>query len=145
MANEEKVREASRTFYNALNQMVNGDAEALKAIWSHSGQVSTMHPVGGRQIGWDEVWNTWDQVSQVSSEGKVVLKDQVISVEGSLAYETGTEDAEFKIAGNKAAGAVRVTNIYRSENGNWKIVHHHTDLSPAMVEALEKLQAKHHA
>ena len=142
MAKEKEVQEASNTFYNALNQMVNGNAEALKAIWSHSGQVSTMHPVGGRQIGWDEVWNTWDQVALVSSEGKVVLKDQVIRVEGSLAYETGTEDAEFKIAGNKAAGAVRVTNIYRNEDGNWKIVHHHTDLAPEMVEVLKKIQAR---
>jgi hypothetical protein len=29
-----------------------------------------------------------------------------------------------------------VTNIYRREGGGWKMVHHHTDVSPAMVEAL---------
>ena len=34
----------------------------------------------------------------------------------------------------------RVTNIYRRENGEWKIVHHHTDLSPAMLGVLERLQ-----
>jgi hypothetical protein len=27
-----------------------------------------------------------------------------------------------------------VTNIYRCEAGGWKIVHHHTDISPAMLE-----------
>jgi len=145
MAKDDDVRKASSEFYKALNQMTNGNAESLKAIWSHREDVSTMHPVGGRQVGWDDVWNTWDQVAQVSSDGNVVLKDQVIRTEGTLAFETGTEQAEFKIAGNKAAGEVRVTNIYRNENGSWKIIHHHTDLAPEMVEVLKKLEAEHHA
>ena len=46
MAHEEEVREASNAFYAALNAMVNGDAEQLKAIWAHSEEVTTMHPVG---------------------------------------------------------------------------------------------------
>ncbi|WP_159521199.1 YybH family protein [Sunxiuqinia indica] len=140
MANEDEVRKASSQFYTALNKMVNGNAQSLKEIWSHGQQVSTMHPVGGCQIGWDDVWNSWDQVAQVSSDGKVELKDQLIVASADLAYETGTEDAEFKIAGNKVHGQVRVTNIYRKENGSWKIVHHHTDLAPEMLEILHKLQ-----
>lgn len=142
MAHEEEVRQASNAFYSALNAMVNGDANALKAIWSHSEEVSTMHPVGGRQLGWEEVWNTWNQVSQVSTDGKVVLKEQVIWAEASLAYETGVEQAEFKIAGTKTSGDVRVTNVYRKENGSWKIVHHHTDIVPEMVAVLKELQAR---
>jgi len=141
MAHEEEVRDASNAFYAALNAMVNGDAAALKAIWSHSEEVSTMHPVGGRQLGWEEVWNTWDQVAQVSSDGKVVLKEQVIWAEANLAYETGVEQAEFRIAGTKTSGDVRVTNVYRKENGSWKIVHHHTDIVPEMVAVLKELQA----
>jgi len=144
MSNEKEVREASRTFYRALNQMVNGDPEKLKSIWSHSSQVSTMHPVGGREIGWDAVWNTWDQVAQVSSDGKVELQDQFICASNDLAYEIGFENAEFKVAGTKTEGHVRVTNIYRKEGGSWKIVHHHTDVVPAMVEVVSKLQESHH-
>ncbi|WP_163709473.1 YybH family protein [Mangrovibacterium lignilyticum] len=141
MANEEDVRKASQEFYKALNLMVNGNAEALKVIWSHSEQATTMHPVGGRQVGWNDVWNTWNQVAQVSSDGKVELEDQLIFASGDLAYETGVENAGFKVAGTKTEGQVRVTNVYRKENGSWKIVHHHTDLVPAMVEAVSKLQA----
>jgi ketosteroid isomerase-like protein len=33
----------------------------------------------------------------------------------------------------------RVTNIYRRESGTWKIVHHHTDVAQAMLEALDRL------
>ena len=33
----------------------------------------------------------------------------------------------------------RVTNIYRREAGAWKLVHHHTDISPAMLDVLARL------
>jgi ketosteroid isomerase-like protein len=36
----------------------------------------------------------------------------------------------------------RVTNVYRRESGAWKIVHHHADLSPAMIDVLSRLSAK---
>ncbi len=34
-----------------------------------------------------------------------------------------------------------MTNIYRREAGEWKLVHHHADISPAMLGILERLQA----
>ncbi|HYU19986.1 MAG TPA: nuclear transport factor 2 family protein [Chloroflexota bacterium] len=39
-----------------------------------------------------------------------------------------------------AHGGHRVTNIYRREGGEWKMVHHHTDVSPAMNDLLSRLQ-----
>lgn len=84
----------------AVNRMVDGDAAPLSDIWSHSAVVSTMHPIGGRQVGWDEVRGSW------------------------VAFEQ------------------RVTNIYRREAGSWKIVHHHTDISPAMLDVLSRLLAQ---
>jgi ketosteroid isomerase-like protein len=99
-----------------------------------------MHPIGGRQVGWKDVWATWDQTAQVASEGHVELQDQFIRVVGDMAYEIGVENAGFRIAGQKVTDQVRVTNIYQKEGGTWKIVHHHSDLSPAMVEVLNKLQ-----
>jgi hypothetical protein len=50
------------------------------------------------------------------------------------------ENAGITIAVQKITDQVRVTNIYQKEGGTWKIVHHHSDLSPAMVEVLKKLQ-----
>ena len=140
MSTEDEVRNASNKFYAALNKMVNGSSQSLSDIWSHSSAVTTMHPIGGRQVGWKDVWATWDQTAQVASEGQVKLQDQVIHVAGDMAYEIGIENAGFTIAGQKVTDQVRVTNIYQKEGGTWKIVHHHTDLSPAMVEILHKLQ-----
>ena len=140
MSTEDEVRTASNQFYAALNKMVNGSSQSLSDIWSHNSEVTTMHPIGGRQVGWKDVWATWDQTAQAASEGQVELQDQFIRVVGDMAYEIGVEKAGFMLAGQKITDQVRVTNIYQKEGGTWKIVHHHSDLSPAMVEVLKKLQ-----
>ena len=100
-----------------------------------------MHPIGGRQIGWDAVKDSFDQVGGLASDGEVELRDQLIHVIGDVAYEIGIEYGEFKLDGQKISIDHRVTNIYRRENEGWKIVHHHADTSPAMMDALSRLQA----
>jgi ketosteroid isomerase-like protein len=139
MSTEDQVRKASEQFYAALNRMVNGDAGPLADIWSHSAAVTTMHPIGGRQVGWDEVRGSWEQVAQLASGGQVKLSDQLIQVSGDMAYEVGTEQGQARLAGQQVSLENRVTNIYRREAGAWKIVHHHTDISPGMLDVLSQL------
>jgi hypothetical protein len=89
MSTEDDVRGASAQFYAALNRMTGGDATGLAAIWSHGATVTTMHPIGGRQTGWDEVRGSFDGVAGVASDGHVELRDQSIQVGQDLAYEVG--------------------------------------------------------
>ena len=140
MSTENEVRAASAQFYAALNSMLNGDAGPLGDIWSHSKDVTTMHPIGGREVGWDEVEGPWAQVGSLSSGGQVELDDQLLRVSDDIAYELGTERGQATMAGEQVSIEQRVTNVYRREGGSWKIVHHHTDLSPAMVELIKRLQ-----
>ena len=141
MSSQDDVRAASARFYQALNDMANGDARSMADCWSHDASVTTMHPIGGREIGWDQVRASFEGVAGVASDGRVSLRDQRIEVVGDLAYEIGVEQGEFTVAGERLSIEHRVTNIYRREVGGWKIVHHHTDISPAMVEVLQRLQA----
>jgi len=142
MAAENEVRAASEKFYFALNRMLNGDAGPLKDVWSHGEAVTTMHPVGGREIGWSQVGNSWEQVAKLCTGGEVKLSDQFIQVAGDFAYELAVEHARFTLAGQPVAGDCRVTNIYRREAGSWKIVHHHTDIAPSMLDVLGRLTKK---
>jgi ketosteroid isomerase-like protein len=142
MSTEDEVRKASEQFYAALNDMANGDASPMSDIWSHEAVVTAMHPIGGRQVGWDEVRESFQQVAQIASEGRVRLDDQMIQVTVDQAYETGSERGQAKFAGQPVDLDHRVTNIYRREAGSWKIVHHHTDVSPAMLNVLKRIQAK---
>jgi ketosteroid isomerase-like protein len=142
MTNEDEIRAASEQFYAALNRTLNGDAGSLREIWSHAPTVTTMHPIGGREVGWDQVRNSWEQVARLSTGGQVKLSDQFIQVAGDAAYELGVEHGRFTLAGHPVAGDCRVTNIYRRESGAWKIVHHHTDTAQSMIDAVGRSEKR---
>jgi ketosteroid isomerase-like protein len=55
-----------------------------------------------------------------------------------VAYTVGTEHGQAKLADETVGIDWRVTSIYRREGGEWKMVHHHTDISGALVEDLER-------
>jgi len=139
MSTEAEVRQASQQFYAALNRMANGDAGSLADIWSHGTGVTAMHPIGGREVGWDAVRTSFEQVARAASDGAIELHDQLIQVGGDVAYEVGVERGQFKLAGEPVTIEHRVTNIYRREPGGWKMIHHHTDTSPAMVDVLGRM------
>jgi len=141
MSTEIEVRKASEQNYAAMNRMLNGDAASLADIWSHSSAVSAMHPIGGRQVGWGKVRESFEQVAQIASDGQVELRDQIVHVAGDAAFELGVEHGQFKLAGHQVSIELRVTNIYRRETDGWKMVHHHTDLSPAMLDILDHVNA----
>lgn len=136
MSTEDEVRNASKQFYTGLNRMANGDSGALADIWSHSALVTAMHPIGGREVGWDAVRASFEKVAELASEGKIELRDQIIRVAGDMACETGIEHGHIKLAGQQVTIEHRVTNVYQREAGAWKIVHHHTDISLAMLDVL---------
>ena len=105
----------------------------MDECWWHEGSVTAMHPIGGRTPGWDGVRELFAGVAELSSGGSVALKDQVIQVGGDMAYELGLEDGTVTLAGTPMAIDHRVTNVYRRKDGAWRMVHHHTDISPAML------------
>jgi ketosteroid isomerase-like protein len=107
-------------------------------VWLHGPTVTAMHPIGGRQVGWEAVKSSFEQVAGMAEDGRVELKDQVVQVVGDMAYEAGVEKGTFKLAGKPVAIEQRVTNIYQRHGGAWKIVHHHTDISKAMLDVLNK-------
>ena len=138
MTAEDEVRTKSEEFYSALNRMLGGDASVLERVWERSSAVTTMHPIGGREVGWEAVKHSFAQVAKNSTGGWVKLTDQMIQVAGDFAYELGVEQAEFSISGEPLTVNARVTNIYRRRAGGWKIVHHHGDKSPGILEALNR-------
>ena len=144
MSTETEVQQASDQFYAALDQMVSkGDAGPVKAAWSKGQQGSTMHPIGGREVGRDQILAAWEQAAPAFSGGHVTVDELVVvPLSEDVAYTVGIERVEGKVGGEPIRGEWRATNIYRREDGGWKIVHHHADASPELQEVLRRLQAQ---
>ena len=138
MALEDEIRQASEQFYAALNRTINGDSGSMMEVWSHGSDVTALHPLGGRETGWREVRASWEQVAQEFSDGQVSLEELVVvPLAADVAYTLGTEHGQAKLGDERVGIDWRVTNIYRREEGEWKMVHHHTDVSHALVEVLK--------
>jgi ketosteroid isomerase-like protein len=138
MAAEDEVRQASEQFYAALNRTLDGgDTGPMEQIWSHGSDVSAMHPFGGRMLGWEEVRASWEQAAQAFSGGQVTLDEMVVvPISEDAAYTLGTEHGPGRIGYETVGIEWRVTNAYRREADGWKIVHHHTDFSKEVAQAL---------
>ena len=138
MALEDEIQQASEQFYAALNHAINGDSGSMMEVWSHGSDVATMHPLGGRETGWEEVRASWEQVAQGFSDGQVSIEGLVVvPLSDDVAYTLGTEQGQAKLGDERVGIDWRVTNIYRREEGEWNVVLHHTDVSPELVEVLK--------
>jgi len=130
--NDEKaVKQAVSQFYVALNEMFKGKIEPMKEVWSHTDDVTYMGPTGCIKIGWQQVLADWEAQAAmklggvVKPEGMHIIVGQDIAV--TTNYEKGSNvDSE----GKPIEVSIRATNIFRKEDGKWKMIGHHTDLLP---------------
>jgi ketosteroid isomerase-like protein len=125
------VEQVSNQFYTSLNALFTGDFTPMSEVWSHADDVTYMGPAGGFQRGWDEVRNIWEEQAALKLGGNVEPFDLQVTVNGDLAftqcYEKG---ANFDAQGEPVNVSIRATNVFRKENGQWKVIAHHTDLLP---------------
>src|ERR671921_608610 len=138
MAVEDEIQQASEQFYAALNRAINGDPGPIIEVWSHGSDVATMHPLGGRETGWEEVRASWEQVAQGFSDGQVSIEDLVVvPLADDVAYTLGHEQGQATLGEETVGIDWRGMNNSRGGEGEWKMVHHHTDVSPELVEVLQ--------
>jgi ketosteroid isomerase-like protein len=130
---EDEVRAASARFYDAISLMMNGDTSLLSEVWAHDDGASSMHPVGGVERGWTAVNAGWEAVARNMEGGCARIEEQAIQVLGDVALETGLERGWVQLCHRRLRLDWRVTNVYRREHGQWKVLHHHTDRRSAML------------
>ena len=117
-------------YHRAGREITNGNPEAYKRLYSRRGDVTLANPFGPPVRGWSEVSATLDRAAAVYRDGEVVGFDNVSTGIGSdLAYTVEVESYRARVGGADeiAAVTVRVTTIFRREEGTWRVVHKHAD------------------
>jgi ketosteroid isomerase-like protein len=114
----------------SLGEIVKGNPEPLKAMYSHREDVSLANPFGPPVRGWDEAAQTIERAASRYRDGEIVGFENVAEyVTSELAYIVEVERYQAKVGGREEMTpvALRVTSIFRPEDGTWKIVHRHAD------------------
>jgi len=134
-AAEEEVLAANDQFYTALNTLFTGELAPMNAIWSHANDVTYMSPVGGFQVGWDAVRKDWEIQAALKLGGKLVASEMQVTAGRDIAAVSDIEKGEnLNVKGEIQKVSIRATNIFRKEDGQWKMIGHHVDLLPQMAK-----------
>ena len=117
---------------NALNEFVKSNAAPWKQHCSHRDDVTIVGAWGGFEKGWAaqvEKRYNWAAGRFMGSERGVELENISLVVTPELAYSVDIERARVQVTGKDhlAAMELRVTTIFRLEDGDWKMVHRHAD------------------
>ncbi len=130
MATVDDLDQAIEQFHLAQRELVKGNPEPVKMMFSHREDVTLLNPISPPARGWQQVAAMTDRAASFLSDGEMVAYETVAKyVTPELAYFVGVERAKAKVGGREdvAAIALRVTMIFRPEDGVWRIVHRHAD------------------
>jgi ketosteroid isomerase-like protein len=105
----------------------NLDMNLARKVWSAAGEVSFIHP-GGTEHGLDNILQDfYGNTMAAFSKRELMAKETGIHVYGDTAWSElhSTFHATVKNGGQEITTHGRETQIYRKEDGTWRIVHVH--------------------
>lgn len=121
----------------------NGDAVPRITMWSHNEPVTLFGAaLSGR--GWTEIAPVFERLaSSFSNCTSYEIEVVAAGASGDLAYIAAFEHTTVSLNGEPPNPYVlRVTTVFRREDGEWKVVHRHADPASATATALAgKLQS----
>jgi ketosteroid isomerase-like protein len=125
----------------ALRAFVKGNPEPNKMMFSHREGATPLNPLGSLAHGWGQVAETMERVASPISGGETTSFEIVEKyVTPELAYDVWVERSKAKVGGSEdiAPFDLRVTMIFRPEEGTWKVVHRHADpiTTPQPIESV---------
>jgi ketosteroid isomerase-like protein len=126
-------REVLEETVAALSGLIVGDPAPFNALWSHADDVTVVGGFGGYERGWERVKQNAEAAASRFTGGRLVGIELVTlggSTSGDLAFSVWIEHfGDVRVAGREESAplTVRVTHIFRREEGAWKLIHRHGD------------------
>src|SRR5919107_240850 len=112
----------------------NGDPGPRLAIWSTREPVSVLgawRSAAGQEELRDLFYSFAETFSNCTSHVYEVVAADVV---GEMAYTAGYEQTQVSVNGEPRRYVLRVTQLYRREEGEWKVAHRHADTVPESEE-----------
>jgi ketosteroid isomerase-like protein len=133
----DELRDAYR---ESLEAFIRGDPEPQKRLWSRRDDITLANPLGPPARGYQSVCDAMDIAAAQVRDGEDLSLETISFVETpDLAYEVDIQRGRMRLgdAAALAPVALRVTSVFRREDGGWKLVHRHADpLTERAIEAL---------
>ena len=130
MAAVDELDEVLEQYHLALDELLRGNPEGYKRVFSHQDDVTLANPFGPPVRGWDEVAKTLERAASHYRDGETTGFENIAKyITAELAYTVEMERMQAKVEGREDITPIsaRVTTIFRPEEGTWKVVHRHAD------------------
>lgn len=118
-------------YHRALDEFARGDPAPVKALYSHREDATLANPfVGPPARGWARVTDALDYASSRFRDGEMSASETISRVEGrDLAVLLEIEEWKARVGERSEISpfTLRVTTVFRSEEGAWKLLHRHAD------------------
>jgi ketosteroid isomerase-like protein len=115
------------TLYDAEVALHNGDPEPRRAIWSRNEPVSVLG-AWRNALGQGELDEAFAGLGRTFSDcTSFEFELLAFDVVGEMAYTTGLEHTSASVNGEPRSYTLRATQVYRREDGAWRVAHRHAD------------------
>lgn len=116
--------------YAAELAIHNGDADPRRALWSHKEPVSVLG-AWRNAFGLCEVDELFTHLAESFADcTSYAFELRACDVVGELAWTAGFERTSVSVHGEPKSYTLRVTQVYRREDGWWRVAHRHGDGGP---------------
>ncbi|WP_369268675.1 nuclear transport factor 2 family protein [Streptomyces sp. R11] len=105
----------------------NGNAAPRRALWSRNEPVSVLG-AWRNAYGQEELDRLFTALEKSFSDcTSYVFELQAFDVSGDMAYTAGIEHTSASVDGEPRTYTLRATQVYRREEGAWRVAHRHGD------------------
>ena len=128
MSNQD-FNEAVKKYDLAMSAFFKGNPKPINSIYSSSNEISLAQLSGSFILGRNEVTATVNRNATKYRMGNTTFETLTKYITPEFAYLVQIERTNAKIgeADEFSSLALRVTSIFRLENGIWKLLHRHVD------------------
>jgi ketosteroid isomerase-like protein len=126
----DNLNQAIERFDLAQGEFMKGNPKPVQDLFSHREDVTLNNPLSPPAHGWEQVAATVERAASQFRDGEIgdyeIIEKRVTP---ELAYVVRVERAWARVGGREDISPItlRVTMIFRPEEGTWKVVHRHAD------------------